>query len=446
MTTHTKTDAGLTSASTAPVLETSSSFGPATLDSALRAKAEEVQGRLHALVVSASYRLARKALEKKSGGRRLLERMWKDTDKKTEAELRLEIQDAQTAIRVIEASPEYGRLALLRAFVRRLKRPLIVLPESMPSQITKEPVPAAQLPELKPLTSWPRVDIISVNYNGMRHIPGFLAAARKLDYPREQLHFFIVDNASYDGSADVLERESQDLPRSFIRVGHNSGFTGGNNIALRASQAKYVLLLNPDTVIAPDCLKILVMRAEQERGAGMIEPAMQPVEHPKMFDPKTQETSWCSGAGTLILRNALTRTGVFDETFFMYCEDVDLSWRMWSRGYRCVYEPRATFRHEQGLHQHKGGYRSYYLSFRNGLMMRFIYGGIGAYLAYARKMLRIIFFQDDHPFEAKKYLVRALLAHLRYAPHLIGRRLTQTQFPPAKQIRFYGWDYHLRRW
>lgn len=333
----------------------------------------------------------------------------------------------------------------LRATIRRLKRPFIVLRESMLPAIEK-PTAKAQLPKLTPPAEWPRVDVITVSYNSAAHVRPFLSALRRLDYPREKLHFFFVDNASHDGSGRLLAHLSKDLPRSFIQSRINGGFTAGNNIALRTSLAKYILLLNPDTEIARDCLKTLVMRAEAERGVGLVEPAQQPTEHPKQYDLITQETSWCSGASSLILRSALQRTGVFDQTFFMYCEDVDISWRMWSKGYRCIYEPRAKFSHRQDFKQHKGGYRAYYLAFRNGLMMRFIFGGLGPYLHYAGKMLRIIFFQDDHPLQAKKYLLKALVSHLRHMPHLILRRREQSTVPPNERVRFYGWDYSVRRW
>ncbi|MDP2587370.1 MAG: glycosyltransferase family 2 protein, partial [bacterium] len=190
----------------------------------------------------------------------------------------------------------------------------------------------------------------------------------------------------------------------------------------------------------------LVMRALQERGVGMVEAAQQPHEHPKWFDQKTQETPWCSGAVTLIKRTALLRTGVFDERLFMYCEDVDLSWRMWSKGYRCIYEPRAKVTHKQGIQSAKGGEREYYLGFRNGLLLRYIYGGVKEYRRYIFGILKIIFLQNDHPWSGKRLLLRALVAHLRYMPHAHRRHIAQLTVPRHRWVRFVGWDYHIRRW
>jgi GT2 family glycosyltransferase len=329
------------------------------------------------------------------------------------------------------------------AILRRLS---LKLPESMPPVIRGGHHDQIMLPELKPLAEWPTVDIVTVFYNGERHVDAYLKAIRELDYPKDRIHLFLVDNGSTDATFKLLLEKTQGLAVTLVPVGTNKGFTGGCNLAMRACQDEYILLLNPDTRAAPDALKTLVMRAKQERGVGMVEAAQQPVEHPKWFDQQTQETPWCSGAVTLIWRRALLRTGVFDERLFMYCEDIDLSWRMWSRGYRCVYEPRAKVWHEQGSKSHKGGEREYYLAFRNGLMLRFVYGGMREYLRYAGKMLRIVFLQSDHSLVGKRLLLRALVAHLRNIPHLLRRRREQAAIPRHRWIQFVGWDYHIRRW
>ncbi|MFO0704596.1 MAG: glycosyltransferase family 2 protein [Candidatus Andersenbacteria bacterium] len=327
-----------------------------------------------------------------------------------------------------------------------LRRLSLRLPESMPAVVRAGHHERVTLPTLKPLTNWPTVDIVTVFYNGARHVTRYLEAIRALDYPPDRLHLFLLDNGSTDTTLALLRAQTAGLTVTLVAVGTNKGFTGGCNVALRACQADYILLLNPDTRIAPEALKTLVMRAEQERGIGIVEAAQQPVEHPKWFDQQTQETPWCSGAVSLLRRRALLRTGVFDERLFMYCEDVDLSWRMWAKGYRCVYEPRAKVWHEQGVKSAKGGEREYYLAFRNGLMLRFVYGGLREYLRYGGKMLRLVFLQSDHSLTGKRLLLRALVAHLRNLPHLIRRRREQAAVPGHRWIRFVGWDYHIRRW
>lgn len=335
---------------------------------------------------------------------------------------------------------------LNRAGQRVLTRFSLNLPESMPAVIRGGHHARITLPALREPQVWPSVNIVTVFYNSEKHIKSYCEAAKKIDYPRDRCHFFFVDNASSDKTLPLLHEHATTLVHSVIQLFSNLGFTGGNNVALRVCQGEFILLLNPDTRIAPDTLKILVMRAMQERGAGIVEAAQQPLEHPKWFDQRTQETPWCSGAVSLLRRKALLRTGLFDEKLFMYCEDVDLSWRMWAKGYRCIYEPRAKVWHEQGTKSAKGGEREYYLGFRNGLMLRFIYGGWHEYRRYIGKMLRIIFLQRDHSAAGKKLLLRVLVAHTRYLPHMIRRRRAQVDLPGHRWIRFVGWDYHIRRW
>jgi len=367
------------------------------------------------------------------------------------AALQKELESFQAEARKLEeqlADTKARRKKISHFFKTGYKvlRNKLALSESMLPEIYKGELPNVSLPDLQELIEWPTVDIISVSYNSGAYISNLLKALRKLDYPIEKLHFYFVDNASRDYSGEILAHASRDLPRTFIKNSTNTGFTGGNNVAMRVSTAKYIFLLNIDAAPKPDALKKLVMRAEQERGAGIVEAAQMPIEHPKWFDPKTQETSYSSGACMLIKRTAMQHTGVFDEKFFMYCEDVDLSWRMWSLGYRCIYEPRAKVWHEQGVTSIKGGLRTYYLIFRNGLMMRYIYGGRREYLKYVRKMLRLIVLQTDHPPASKRQLLRALTVHIKYWPHMIRRRRVVKKYSPNENIKFYGWDYSLRKW
>jgi len=337
-----------------------------------------------------------------------------------------------------------GRFSVVgRALLRKLSPNL---PESMPAVVRGGHHNDVVLPELQTPTTWPRIDIVTVFYNSAAHVEAYCKALEALEYPKELIHCFFVDNASKDKTLELVPNYLKKISYSVIPLSSNLGFTGGNNVALRVCLGEFVLLLNPDTEIAPDALKILVMRAMQERGAGIVEAAQVPLEHPKWFDQRTQETPWCSGAVSLVRRKALLRTGIFDERLFMYCEDVDLSWRMWSKGYRCVYEPRAKVRHEQGVKSAKGGEREYYLGFRNGLMLRFFYGGWYEYRRYIAKMLRIIFLQRDHPWTGKRLLMRVLVAQVRYLPHMIRRRREQADLPGHRWIRFVGWDYHIRRW
>ena len=93
-------------------------------------------------------------------------------------------------------------------------------------------------------------------------------------------------------------------------------------------------------------------------------------------DAATGETTWCSGAAALIRRKAFDEVGEFDERlYFMYCEDVDLSWKLWLQGWKCIYLSDAAVRHfTQDLLPGKKRTQENYFSFRNSLFLFYRFG------------------------------------------------------------------------
>ena len=102
------------------------------------------------------------------------------------------------------------------------------------------------------------------------------------------------------------------------------------------------------------------------------EPVYERTEAPRYIDPVTLETSWCSGGSCLIRKRALEGIGYFDEKFFLYGEDNDLSWRMWLTGWRCVYVPESICEHHFGKPE-KYILRRRYFQIRSWILLRYIY-------------------------------------------------------------------------
>jgi GT2 family glycosyltransferase/ubiquinone/menaquinone biosynthesis C-methylase UbiE len=129
----------------------------------------------------------------------------------------------------------------------------------------------------------------------------------------------------------------------------NVGFGAGHNRLMRAAfssdEASYYLAVNPDGVLEPNAIKALVMMAQASEDHALVEAIQFPVEHPKRYDPVEFDTPWASGACLLISRPVYEAIGGFDENFFMYCEDVDLSWRAYAAGFKVKICPRALFFH-----------------------------------------------------------------------------------------------------
>jgi N-acetylglucosaminyl-diphospho-decaprenol L-rhamnosyltransferase len=139
---------------------------------------------------------------------------------------------------------------------------------------------------------------------------------------------------------------------SYQQAPGNLGFGAGHNLlmaeAFSKAGAQAYVCLNPDGVLHPDCLRELAEEASRQQRAGLVEALQFPDEHPKRYDPKTHLTPWCSGCVLLITRELYEAVGGYDENFFMYCEDVDLSWRARAAGFSTSVAPRALVHHYVG--------------------------------------------------------------------------------------------------
>ena len=190
------------------------------------------------------------------------------------------------------------------------------------------------------------------------------------------LEIIVVDNASTDGSADLVAHE---FPRArLIRNSENVGFARANNQGLRASSGRYALLLNSDTVVRPGALASLVKFMETHPAVGACSPRLvRPDGTPQPYafgeDPTLryllqratnqvffhrylhnwgcsalQVVDWVSGACLLARREAIDQVGLLDENFFMYLEDNDWCLRLRRAGWKICYYPKAEVIHLGG--------------------------------------------------------------------------------------------------
>jgi GT2 family glycosyltransferase len=129
----------------------------------------------------------------------------------------------------------------------------------------------------------------------------------------------------------------------------NLGSAAGHNRLLRDADTDFVMILNPDALAAPD-LFLQMLAGFGQPDVGFVEARQLPVEHPKHYDPVTGDTSWASTACAMAPLSLFRKLGGFDaETFFLYCDDVDFSWRVWLAGFRVVHCPSATVFHDKRL-------------------------------------------------------------------------------------------------
>ena len=230
----------------------------------------------------------------------------------------------------------------------------------------------------------PLLSIVIVAYQSREEIGPCLASL-----PREiadgATEVIVVDNSLGDGTAEIVH---QDFPWvGYSAPGGNLGFGRANNLGCRQSTGEYVLFLNPDTISEAGALEHCLRRLQTEPDIGLISPKLvQPDGSMDLACRRSIPTLWdgfcratglaaafprtalfagynlthlpengtydvgaINGAFMMTRRKVLDRVGLFDETFFMYGDDLDLCIRMAQAGYRIVYDGRVQIIHLKGM-------------------------------------------------------------------------------------------------
>lgn len=147
----------------------------------------------------------------------------------------------------------------------------------------------------------------------------------------------------------IAAKEAPHLRVSYIAFRENLGSAAGHNRLLSNSLGELLVIENPDVIPAPDTYTELV-KPFGRVGVGMTEARQLPIEHPKIYDTITGETGWAATACAMIPRRLLGALGGFDsQSFFLYCDDVDLSWRVRLAGFKVIYQPSAVVFHHKTL-------------------------------------------------------------------------------------------------
>lgn len=218
-----------------------------------------------------------------------------------------------------------------------------------------------------PVVQNPMVDLVIINYNTLSYLKQCIfSIMNNTNYPHQ---IIVVDNGSTDGSQAYLHR----LPNvKTVLNKENLGYAAACNQGIAAGQGEFVVVLNSDIIVHKGWLTSMVLTAQRDPEIGVVGPKMVNEQGLIVGVGVTELTSECAprgwlkpdrddlynqqedcysvgGACYLIRREALKRTGAFDENYFFYFEETDLSLRMLEKGYRVVYCPDAKV-----LHFHEG--------------------------------------------------------------------------------------------
>lgn len=290
------------------------------------------------------------------------------------------------------------------------------------------------------------LSLVILNYNTREHLRACLESVRiegstSVSGGPLQTEVVVVDNASADGSADMVAREFPWV--DLMRSPRNGGYAFGNNLALRRVRGRAVLLLNPDTLLAPGSIARLYARLDEHPEAGIVGPkllrpdgsmhlacrrsfptpevAFYRLSGLSRFFPRSPRfgrynltyvdpnqpmaVDAVCGACMLMRREVLADAGLLDERFFMYGEDLDLCLRAKRAGWTVRYEPSVSVQHQHGAASRKRALRTTFHFFRamdlfykkhyvnsypklvTGLVRTAIYGALG--LAMARTFLTV---------------------------------------------------------
>ena len=146
-----------------------------------------------------------------------------------------------------------------------------------------------------------------------------------------------------------LNERFSHLSLEYQFFGFNSGSARGHNILGENCSADYMQIMNPDVVLAPNFFDE-VMKPFSKKDIGMVEARQVPIEHPKEYDPETGETDWATTACAVFPTEIFRKLNGFDaDTFFLYCDDLDFSWRLRLEGYLIIYQPEAMVFHSKHL-------------------------------------------------------------------------------------------------
>ena len=281
-----------------------------------------------------------------------------------------------------------------------------------------------------------KLSIIIVNYNTYKLTKQTIEAviSQEVSFKYE---IILVDNASTDGSIQNLQEDFEEIIAEeklrVFRNGQNLGFAKANNQGMRAAKGLYILLLNSDTVVGPNCLEKCVAQIESDNkiGAlgckvvlpdGKLDHACKrgyPTPRASLYyflgldkkDPikygqydalyldedEVGEVDALMGAFMMMPKAVLDKVGLLDEDFFMYGEDIDLCFRIKETGLRILYYPEVYITHYKGGSSKKRRnkviydfhnamwifYKKHYYDKYNMWITGLVYAGI--WLKYARQ-------------------------------------------------------------
>ncbi len=252
----------------------------------------------------------------------------------------------------------------------------------------------------------PLVSIVTISFDHPEVTCALLESLRHITYPN--IEIIVVDNASPKDDPAIIKQSYPEI--IFIQSEKNLGFAGGNNIGIKQSKGKYVLLLNNDTEVGPGFLEPLVAKFESNPKIGAVSPKIKfffqpdtiqfsgqaPINHYTMrshgygygvkdegqFD-KDATTSFVHGAAMMVSREVLKKVGLMAEIYFLYYEELDWGARIRAAGYELWYVHNSTVMHKESISTGRlSPFKTYYMNRARVLYLRRNVHGLSFMVAF----------------------------------------------------------------
>lgn len=238
--------------------------------------------------------------------------------------------------------------------------------------------------------------VVILNYNGAGMLRRFLPSV--IEYSPEA-SIYVADNGSSDESCDVVRNEFPAV--KLMVLDHNYGFAEGYNRALAQVDEEYAVLLNSDVEVTRGWLSPMTQFLDSNPGVAACQPKLLSFKQKDFFEyagaaggfidkwgytfcrgrifntverdsgqyDDTTDVFWATGAALMIRNEVYKNNGGLDGRFFAHMEEIDLCWRLRSRGYRIACVPQSHVYHVGGATLKKENPQKTYLNFRNNLLM-----------------------------------------------------------------------------
>lgn len=242
-----------------------------------------------------------------------------------------------------------------------------------------------------------KVAVVILNWNGVEMLRQFLPSV--VEHSSDLADVWVADNGSSDCSVEMLRAEFHMV--KLVLFDQNYGFAEGYNLAIEQIQAEYIVLLNSDVQVTKEWLTPLVSYLDAHPKVAACQPTIRSYHDPASFEyagasggfidgygypfcrgrilgtvekdlgqyAEVMPIFWATGAALFIRREKYLEVGGLDPRFFAHMEEIDLCWRLRSRGEGVVCIPNSVVYHVGGGTLNKENPRKTFLNFRNNLIM-----------------------------------------------------------------------------